>query len=500
MTDNNKPDDIDNAQNTLDDGKEPNVELSSPCKTPRPKDAKADPNFTNTLSLPMKTIRQTNKALEELPSLTAGGEEAMGSWLQVYTAGFSHYQAGGSFEDSLNREGSAWRQNVKAGEMKMGIVKPRVAASADGAKLSGDSALFKIGNALGLGGTLKFPLWHSGIWLSIKDPGESPLLAMERKIAEQKIVLGRQSNGIAFSSVNVYTRRWWLEVAFSSIYDATYTNRNMKALMKVIKITDAPLIAWGLLCTIHPNGFNLAQACVADIHKCQHVVEELVNLSKLCWTDNNMLSDDQKQFMSDRDKRHNFQDIEKYQKQFSFNNHDKIQINENLYMTFKVPTIEEYLVSGERWVDSIVDVVERGMGSGLSDAIKDQYISEQGRATTLRQYAAWIDKLYIDEGEGNFSIVEDRETIDLACDRFSAQKDICDLIFKEIGKFIDLATFSIIGIPTYNCPACEKPQTDQESKYPTIIPLDIEETFFTLVRLKVIEIINRTNSIKDPIS
>ena len=169
-----------------------------------------------------------------------------------------------------------------------------------------------------------------------------------------------------------------------------------------------------------------------------------------------------------------------------------VKINDSLSLVLDVPNLKNDIETGTRWVDSIVDRVDEIFSDGkIDDQTKNLRIIEQSRATALRQYASWIKKILIPTEEGEVSSIEDRYTIDSSCETLTSNPEVCKRIFEEILKFIDDVTVSLIGIPSYDCPKCQSPQSDEDSKHPEIIPLSVDDIFFTLVRQWTTRIINQ---------
>ena len=90
-------------------------------------------------------------------------------------------------------------------------------------------------------------------------------------------------------------------------------------------------------------------------------------------------------------------------------------------------------------------------------------------------------------------MVHQRETLSNIMNRISSQDDIRNEIIEAVRNYIDHTSLTVIGIPTYKCPACggeNKVEGTQES-FEGIIPLDVYNTFFLLLVQAVGRIISR---------
>ncbi len=466
------------------------VTLTYPCK----KQSDEPSVQSMALSLPMKSIKMAEYFIEHSSNIDKDSSESLKDWLNAFNEANDKYVTGKSFIRSLEKDSGDWKQfaQLENGQT-IGILSAKAKVNNDGGLVSGDNALLLLNKALDMGTVVKIPLWHSGFWVSIKAPTASVLMNIDRLLSSEKIILGRQTNGLIFSNNSVYLRKTLIALASDCIIACSIKEYNKDKLLEYIKLTDYNTLLWGVICAIYPNGYRLIQPCVAGIDKCNFVTEELVMLSKLSWTDNNALSLEQKQFMADSliDKKP-IADIEQYQLNAEFSKQKKVQINDQLSIILNVPSLKLDIESGIRWIENIIEKVEAAFADrALSNDDKNLRIIEQAKASALRQYVAWISEIHILSDGIDSSVITDRFTIDKACNSLTNNDLVCKELFEKIGEYIDETTISLIGIPSYNCPNCEKPQTDENTKHPEIIPLSIDDIFFTLIRQQTTKILTQ---------
>lgn len=243
------------------------------------------------------------------------GENAK-AWLSAFQQGIDHLVRGNSMSDSVIRANSAWRQRVAVDGENLSACRPKFGSTTSGI-ISGEKALMKATSLLGIGGVTQIPLWHTGIWVSIKAPNEGALLELERRISNEKISLGRYTSGMVFSNTSVYTVMYVVNFVLNHVYDASVKNLTQDNLKSIIKITDIPSLVWGMLCTIHTNGYKYNRPCTANPAECQHVVSGDLSLPKLFWVDNNSLTEKQKRHMSKRTEKFTEADLKDYEKEHS---------------------------------------------------------------------------------------------------------------------------------------------------------------------------------------
>lgn len=484
MTDTNDVTD-NNAQPTY------TVTLTYPCK--RALD-ELDTVQSMALSLPMKSIKMAEYFIEHSSNIDKDSSETLKDWLNAFNEANDKYVTGKTYIRTLEKQEGDWKQSVsKSDGQKIGILSAKAKTNNDGGVVSGDNALLLLNKALDMGTVVKIPLWHSGFWVSIKAPTASTLMSIDRVLSSEKIVLGRQTNGLLFSNSSVYLRKTLIELAIDCIVACSIKEYNKDKLLELIKLTDYNTLLWGVICSIYPNGYRLIQPCVAGIDKCNFVTEELVMLSKLSWTDNNALTAEQKQFMAEQSADKKTQsEVELYQENVECSKQQKIEINDKLSILLKVPSLKLDIDSGMRWIENIIEKVDTTFADRtLSNDDKNLRIIEQAKASALRQYVAWVSEIHINDSNTDTSIINDRFTIDKACNSLTNNDGVCKRLFEKIGEFIDNTTISLIGIPSYNCPNCEQPQTDEQTKHPEIIPLSIDDIFFTLIRQQTTKILTQ---------
>lgn len=437
------------------------------------------------LAVAMERIVEFQKALSQSPNMNFEADEKGRRWLEALGEASMHFTREGVLEGSLDREGSIWSQAVEHEGERISAARPRTKSNDGPTQLSGDRAIFRLTTSMGLGTVVQIPLWHSGIWVTIKAPSDAELLELERSIAFDKIELGRHTNGILFSSNSVYIVNKLMNFILKNVYDSSLKTNSVKSLKRSILTTDIPLLVWGMTVAIYPNGYPFSQPCTANTEDCQHVTEEHLNLSKLCWTDKSSLSVKQLNHMADRSKSFQHAELERYREEHVRGVNRLVKITDNVSVRLSVPNLEMYESAGFKWVDSVVRMVDTSFSHTVHDDERNEYINQQAQASALRQFSHWISEIVLDDTD---SIV-DRDTIDQALDRISGDDKASDTLFIEINKYIDDSTLSLIAIPQYDCPACGSKQSGEHPEFKHLIPLGISQLFFTLLGQRIQKIL-----------
>jgi len=480
------------------------IDSKAPIKSLRTEKSDKEVSIAEALVLLGANEETIEADVRKLPNLQTGAPAESALWLATIAQGVEHLMSGKLFQGRLADDESEWtnRPTFEDKPITVSRLKPKDS----GGITSGEAAVMKVKARMGLGSIVPVPLWHTGGYVTIKAPSNAAILELNRRIGQEKITLGRITNGMAFSNTSIYIQSYLVNFILAHIYDTSFGTKNAEELKKIILCTDLPSLIWGMVCTMYPDGYELREPCVAQITKCNHISEGTVNIARLRVVDTSKLSEEQMKHMSKRNATHSAEDLEKYQAGFSFNTKSvTIDGAEGMKMSLAVPSIAEYEQVGFNWVDSTVNMVDQAFRVPLKGGERDQYITDQGRLATLRQFAHWISALDIGTDEEP-ELISDRDTIDSILSDFSADEIIRTSIMNNIGEYIESSTIAIIGYPNTDCPSCGLRYGDsiKESeekgvpgeivrgdKVPEFIPLDMTTTFFTLCGQRIQSTVDR---------
>lgn len=437
------------------------------------------------LALPMNPIRRSLRDIAHAPSIEAAVNNETRDWFDNLQKMSINSLAKEAFETRLASSDAYWANQIEWDGKKVGAARPKISGGS-GERISGEAAVMKITSSLGSGANVQVPLWHTGIWVSIKSPTEAAILELERRILREKVTLGRMTYGTIFSNVSAYTKKFYLEFIMAHIYDSTLEEFSAEKLMDVILTQDYMQLVWGMLCTMYPKGYRLAQPCTNHVGECTHVERARINFAKLSFVDTKAFTDEQRKYMYNRSRKRKLEEVKQYQGESSWVGATDVKINDRIMVDIKAPTLRQYIESGEEWISGIEEMIESSFAIDLRNKERDEYITAQGDAMTLRKYSHWISKITVDmSGNGDdFNYVDDRDTIERTLVHFSSDIELTTQIFEAITNFINSYTIAFVGIPNYECSACGKPQVDGEESR-NLIPLELDNTFFTLLRLRV---------------
>lgn len=436
------------------------------------KDPKQELDYTReSVILPSDTLARTEQYHEERPNDLDANNEDDANWARQMELAEMVRPRGNRFADSVEREGSSWTQGVQSEIGLLAAARPRVKDPADGV-VSGARAVQRIRAIVGLGSILQVPMWHSGFWMTFRAPSDGEILELHRRISDAKVTLGRQTYGLVFANTSAYVAAELVQFALDHLHDTT-----LKAgvdIRKHLKVHDLQAIAWGLACVIYTRGFQYSRPVLTGEGKEKREVKGLLNVGKMFFVDNSQLTPWQISHMSKRAGNSMTEEmLERYQAEF-VGHERQVELTSGVKMTMKVPSVDEYLNSGHRWVEGITEMVDQAFQQPPAAEVRDRYISQQGRATSMRQFAHWVKS--VDEDVDSGMSYDKPETIEELLNTLSEMDDVRKNYFEAIHKFTDDTTISVV--------ATHSVSDEEENKlprFPHLVPIDALYTFFILL-------------------
>jgi hypothetical protein len=450
--------------------------LKSPKSPSRPENVGKYP-----LYLLNVTATELEQKAKQYPNYMVTDSEEGKNWVEAVQYAAHHSFDDDAFVSTLKRDPAAWQQKIDYEGTSLGIGRPGVAKGDGQTNYTGAAGVNLIQSMKGLGQMVIVPLWHTGIWVTFTAPSDAELFILERQLADAKITMGRETAGLIYSGTSVLISEAVVDFALAHVFDANIQDFNTDKLMQVLSIHDLQTIAWALACTVYPNGYPFSQPCVEQPDKCMHVTNAHLAVDKLSWTDQSALTAKQREFMNSRKTKHTVKEILAYQAEMVRFESAMVDLGDDISMLLKVPSIKQFLDSGNRWVNTILQATQEAFGDTLSNERRNGYIDNQAQLAQIRQYAHWIGKVVV-TGRG---VITDQTTLENTLTTLSSDPELTTKILKEIGKYIDGSAVSVIAIPNYNCPNCQKPLSEAESQHPFLVPLDATKVFFTLRTLRL---------------
>ena len=168
--------------------------------------------------------------------------------------------------------------------------------------------------------------------------------------------------------------------------------------------------------------------------------------------------------------------------------------DQSFQVTLAVPSLGNKLISSQKWIDSIVmeagGILTQENSTGRE---REEFYRKLANSSALRIYEHYVKSIEWGNEEVP-NITTDRDTISSTLELWSSYTVMVDELLTEIYKYINESTISLIGVYAIDCPSCNKPNNlTGENAYPrlrNIVPIDVLQTFFTMVEQKI----NRINN------
>ncbi len=435
---------------------------------------------SDTVDYPSGDRSRIQTMLSDIPAGMTTRDAQSATWLDALRGGMEALHPDTTQEGLSHREGAEWLQAIPSpvGPLRAGT--PRLVTPDAGGVYSGDKARLMLRDSMKLGTTFTVPLWHSGFWVTLRAPSEGPLLELLRTITQDKISLGRATYGLLYSNMMVYTQRHLLDFIVEHVYETSL--KVPGEIRKKISSLDLPLLALGAATVIWPRGFQYVRAILDQSDVQTGVVKGKISPSKTLWTDLETLTPWQIAHMASSGSGAMTDEmVERYRKEFTVGQGRVVELAPNVSVTLRVPSIAQYLASGQRWVRGIEQMATGALGLEDSDSARDSYILSQGKATNFRQFGHWVESM-----DASGSVISDEETLDATFNMLSSDDEIRKTFFEAVRKMMEDSTIAIAAVPV-----TEDTDTAPLPRFPHLLPLDVLSVFFTLLVQRVDQIDGR---------
>ena len=394
----------------------------------------------------------------------------------------SYHADRGFFEKTLDNPNATWTQGYTSDDGKeVYLRKPSTKRPTERRLLIGAGARERASQSIGMGIVTRVPLPHTGYSVTLMPRSEQDYLDLEYLLTLDKARAGRDTVGMIFqnSHIKLVSRVW--EFIRESIKSANRQNFDDLDLGDEIRITDLPILQWGMACTMFPNGYPLDLPCSAGPNICRHVEHVLLDIDKLLWVNSNGLTTSQRAKLA---KTHPLskEEVNDYQQNTVSPFTKVVQVSPTHKIVLKVPTINEYITAGEEWLASMTEAATKIFTGDDNEENVRRYVKRVIDMSGLREYSHWIERIIyddIDEVECETEIADNLKIL-------SGDPELLKNTLQAIQEFIEQSTIALIAIPNFACPKCETDYvTDEHSEHPELIPLDMMKHFFMLKDLRL---------------
>lgn len=415
------------------------------------------------------------KLLKEINAMH--GHERTMIWLALTSAGVQNLSYKDGLRQTITHTGAEWLQGILLPKGTVqGITRPPIknSASEDG-RLTGQAAMMRARGVMNMGDYIHLPLPHSGLWVTILVATDEEFMDMQTALMNDKVVVGRRTNGIVFNNLDVIVRKHMADFLLGMITDSSIGTTDKKVLRGLIKEQDLDILAGAYLGARFKSGYQLAQACTADPKKCTHVEVSKVSIARLMIVDNARMTSFQREHMAHFSGR-TVEQVIAYQTAFEVLKDNTFTIDKVKYY-LRVPSLEQKTNAGQDWIATIEQSIAETFNNSLSREAREEYINKQAALSTMRGYAHWIARIEFEDG----AYVDSEDDLATLLTQFSKDEEMRDKFNTQVNAFINRVTIGLMGVPRWTCPQCSARQPLVNNMFPAYTPLNVGKVFFTLM-------------------
>lgn len=437
------------------------------------------------MALPDSDAETIRKRLEASPNLRPTDTV----WGTAIYGGMDVTYRENQFSKRLYEANTGWRQYIRT--PKNTILRGGPSRMKQDST-NGESQILGLLHHISAGTTHQEFLWNSGISIRIKPCHDVEFIDFQFQHLSDEIKLGRETYGLAFSTMNTTFVRQILDFIMEHRLGTTVKdsgNNDTAELYKLIRVTDIPAIILCFANAVFPNGFDYSRACTANTESCNHVTRGRVSMRDWQLVASEELTDWQMTHMASTALNSRTpEQIRQYQEELRCLQNRTIEIypdDEKRKVTIEltVPFISDYLDEGAQWLSSIVQTVRGAVTKNMTADVKNRYMAVRANAAMLVAHQPWVKSIQY----GDTAIITDRNLIREALSGLTGDDYFRNTLLEHIHAFKDSCTVSIVGIEAYNCPKCGKPQEKEAGKnayFADYVPIDMISTFFGLISQK----------------
>jgi hypothetical protein len=341
---------------------------------------------------------------------------------------------------------------------------------------------------MGTTGTVTVDLFLSALRIRHRRPTELELNRLDEALANTRMTLGRRTNGMAFTSLEVQEIEPFMEWFCDTVL-ACGVEGGVSSLFDTILLPDFRVLAGSLLAVVYPDGVPYTYHCMSKPGDCSWTDVRRYSVPRGRVTDLNRIPESSLRFIAapiDAAKTRTVEQIRAIQSETiaAAKLTSTVDLGEYGYLTMRIPTISQAIEAKNNWVTTVESATAKLFSLTTVEGKRQRAISKAVATTRLRACEAWVESVSIYPG-GESDEVEtstDRERIIELLDDLSGDAVLSDKIYAGMTKFIsDASSFDLNVIPKIHCPSCNGEPAPEYGEHPMVTPIDIYRTFCHLV-------------------
>lgn len=406
---------------------------------------------------------------------------------------FQFYTPKVLFENQVGDEKREWVQHFQHGERIVGAQRPRMRST--GGNVKGRAALELIRRNSGNGGTLTYPLVHTGIHITMEPASEKQFIDLEFSLQHQATQVGLSTTGLLLNARSGVFSEALIRFALEHIVSTNYpcgADEIVDTLVNVIDPLDYSTLIWGVLATKFANGHPWEFKCTAG--DCSESRTAILNFARMLWIDKSALTEKQISILSGNQKAITDDLLDQYRDEFKTPSSKNIELSDGTVIVLGRTSLANYIQTSKRWVDEIERSYTNGLSNYAAPKRRDQFLDGQIQARRMLKYEHLVSEIRIPtEMEGDYVTIDDRETIRDALIECSSIDDNYQVFEDGANTYIEDCTIALVGYPSQKCKACGTDNTGLHGRHRSIVPISVDRVLFTLVQQRNLVMLEMAN-------
>lgn len=412
-------------------------------------------------------------------------------WMATFIAALSNADLNEAPNKALYRPESVWRDGIGNPAAEKHPLRPgRPQQKFDkNRRQSKEDTLAYLSYRSGQGGTYETFLPHSGIWVRLRRPALSEVVAMQTNLQAIRLKLGNETKGLAYSHASFKMINAITDLAVSCIVGSNRQYTTPSDLENEISIFDETILHHALAAVMYPDGFNYNVPCIADPDKCNAITEFKMNMSNIVFYDDAVFTKEQRKFIAKRFAPATEEDFANYRSSFSIGGPKVIWLDQ-VGIKLAPPSISERRIAANLWHDTLVQMTSGAFNEAPEESQRWAYISRLRDVTQATQLAHWVKAIYLlDPDAVDFEdqlFTDDPEILMEYVSSTLSEAEFYDQFRDAVLQYVNDGVIALVAKPSHQCEHCKSPQGEAFYKrMPHLVPIDMLSTFFTLAARKV---------------
>lgn len=386
------------------------------------------------------------------------------------------------------RPGSVWAQQLTGKHIYVKPAYKRVDASLVKPEVTGNNAVDMFIAGTGMGRTVRWPLYRTGIWINIRPASLTYLAEIDRSLSFDRAQLGMDTSGLVNSNDDMIFEEKLFDAALRLI---TWTNVEVSSAMDlrdIIVRSDIQSLIAAMSAATYADGATGSIPCTE--HNCRQLDTFEMDIRRMSWVDQSRFSQQQIDFMDDIDTVHTREQVREYQNTFLKSEEGSHNYKGRIF-DFHVGTAGQYFQNAHAWFAQINRALNEALGEEDIDNGKRARVTQSIlTAETLCRYLHYIKSIRIpgkdDQQNDVISTISDQATIRDILRMLISDDDGADALLAAIDDYIVQTEVVVIGYRNVKCSACGTYHLDDRGEARLIIPFKVGTAFFTQLQLRLL--------------